>query len=96
MTPYSLPDVTPGGSKAQITSNANLRAVAVIFSAPAGNAAGIRVGDANVSATQGAIVNPGGPAVVFPRGAFDQQGYQLNQFYAYGTGGDVLTISYAQ
>jgi hypothetical protein len=96
MQPYSLPDVTPGGSAVPITTNANLRAVAVIFSAPAANAGGIRVGDASVSGTQGAICNPGGQVIYFPRGAFDQQGYQLNQVYAYGTSTDKVTITYVQ
>ena len=96
MQPYSLPDVTPDGTATAITANANLRAVAVILSAPAANSGGIRVGDSSVSGTQGATCNPGGQVIYLPRGAFDQQGYQLNQVYVYGTSTDKITITYVQ
>jgi hypothetical protein len=96
MQAYTLPDVEPAGTATQITSNANLRAIAVIFSAPAANSGGIRIGDASVSGSQGAIANPGGPPVVLPRGAFDQQGYQLDQIYVYGESTDKITITYVQ
>ena len=96
MQAYSLPDITPDGAPTAITTNANLRAVAVIFAAPASNSAGIRVGDLNVGSGRGVLVNPGGSVVVFPRAAFEQQGYQLNTIYAYGSGSDVVTITYVQ
>jgi len=93
MTPQTLADVTPGGTATPLTADKNLQAVWVTISAPAANAADLRVGDSNVSSSRGCVI-PKGTSFTFQRGDFGQQAYLLSAIYVYGTTTDKASITY--
>lgn len=85
-----LIQVTLGAAATQITANANFYAISLTIQN--NSAAVCRVGDDTVSATQGlSLAATGGSATfTFPNG----RGTHLQDWYLFGTSGDVIDILY--
>ena len=95
MQTYTLPDITPGGTKVALstvipTTSAN-RAIWINMTATGST---IRYGDVNVGSGQGQVLPTGIPFLTHPRGDNPQQPYMLSQVYVYGSGGDKVSITY--
>lgn len=93
---YTLPDITPNGAAVQLStkvvSGNPIRAVWINATA---SGSSIRVGDANVGASQGQAIPTGVPFLVAPRGDNTQQPYDLSKVYVYGgSGSDKVSITY--
>ena len=93
---YTLPDITPNGSAVQLStkvvSGNPTRAVWINATA---SGTSIRIGDANVGASQGQALTTAVPFLVAPRGDNPQQPYDLSTVYVYGgSGSDKVSITY--
>jgi hypothetical protein len=90
MTPQTIADITPNGSKTAI-GPAGTKAVWIQFVA---NGTSIRIGDSNVGAARGENI-PTGVPLLWPRCEFAQGGYDLGHVYVYGaSGSDKVSITY--
>jgi hypothetical protein len=85
----TVADITPGGVATALGAE-GIKATWITIVA---NGTSIRVGDKNVGSARGIVV-PTGTSVTLPRGAFDQQGYYLDQVFVYGTSSDKVSVTY--
>jgi hypothetical protein len=93
---YTLPDITPAGSKVELgtaatAAGAPIRAVWINMTA---SGTTIRVGDTNVSGTRGQALPTGLPFNTHPRGANDQTPYDLSNVFVFGSSSDKVSITY--
>jgi hypothetical protein len=94
MQPTSLPDITGASAAAQF-STVPLRASWVQVVCPSGNAANVRIGGPEVSATRGLPLPPGWSGQLMPvQGADKFNNYDLSTIYYYATTGDKLYVLY--
>jgi hypothetical protein len=95
----ALPDITCTGAVAPLTS-VGTRARWVQFITPSTNAAQVRIGGSEVSATEGLPIPPGTPsgtaAMFLPiDGGDPTSAYDLSTINQYGNVGDKLYVLYA-
>ena len=94
---YTLPDITPNGTKVNLGTIATAdgmptRAVWINMTA---NGASIRYGDTNVGANRGQALPTGIPFLTHPRGDNPQTPYDLVTSYVFaGSGSDKVSITY--
>ena len=91
MTIETLADITPNSTATPLSTNENLRAAWIIFSAVGST---IRVGDANVSASRGILLPTGVPVPFPPPGTYDQGQMYLKQVHVWGVGADKVSVTY--
>ena len=88
----TIADITPNGTKVQLSSNTALKATWIEMTA---TGTSIRFGDTNVGAARGVLLTNGATVQVAIRGDFAQQGYSLSECYVYGaSGSDKVSITY--
>lgn len=88
----TIADITPNGTKVQLSSNTALKATWIEMTA---TGTSIRFGDTNVGASRGVLLTNGATVQVAIRGDFAQQGYSLSECYVYGaSGSDKVSITY--
>lgn len=93
---YTLPDITPAGSKVNLATVAaanNMPTQAVWVNMTASGTS-IRYGDTNVSASRGCALTTGVPFLTHPRGANDQTLYDFKNTDVFGTSSDKVSITY--
>ena len=88
----SLADLTMTGSPVQFTTTSTRVGWVMVTGPTANNVAGCRVAGPEVTTTQGAAFYPGGGVFFPPCG--NAHVYDLTQFWAAGTTGDKVQISY--
>lgn len=81
---HSIADITPNGAATALAST-RTPANWVTISAPAANAAAIRVGDSLITASRGQIVEKGFSATLWP--IADDNYLDLAQVYVFGASG---------
>lgn len=88
----TLPDVTMTGSAVQFTTTSTRVAWVMVTAPTTNNASGVRVGGSEVTTSRGASFLPGGGQFFPPAG--NAHIYDLTQFWAAGTSGDTVRITY--
>jgi len=95
MQTYTLPDITPAGTKVAlasvVTGTLPTRAVWINMTA---SGTTVRVGDVNVSSTRGQSLPTGIPFNTHPRGDNPQQPYDLATVYVIASSSDKVSITY--
>lgn len=84
--------ITLGAAATRVTTNANLYASIIIFQNSAGHA--VRIGDNTVTATTGIALATGSPGGSATFQIFAPHGTHLQDYYLFGTAGDVIDILY--
>ncbi len=90
MTPSTAADITGDNAKHALGS-AGQRARRIVLTATGGNA---RVGDTNVSSTQGALIIQNVPLTLEQNGADPTDAYDLSNTYVYVPSGTTLSRSF--
>lgn len=97
--PVTIGDLT-GNSGAQQLSSSAINARWVLVVALTTNAASVRVGDSNVSATRGAQVAPGGgiyfPALPMNQNAQNQNTWDLSKIYFFAASPNAISVVYGK
>ena len=100
MTVHTIADFAPGGTATALATSGAARWI--LISVPAGNGAVVRIGDANVSATQGvavAAITTAGSILLPPLPPTKESNpadslYQLSQVFAYAASTDKVSVTY--
>lgn len=88
--PQSLPDIAGTAAAVPICSSCGI-AKWVQIVAPSGNVSNARWGDANISASRGAIIAPAGGMYMAP---FQICPCNLGSIYVYVANGDSVTVTF--
>jgi hypothetical protein len=89
----TIADITGDGANHAISAT-TLKVRWMLVIADSGNAADVRIGDSNISATRGAVVSAGGGLLLPPStGTSSQSQYDLSNIYYRAGTGDKISVT---